>query len=451
MSSASHSAVLSRRQFLVLAAAATTTGVLAACAAPVAAPTTGGQQPAEANIPLVVWYQDWDGANRIMNWVKPEFEETHPNVTVNLEAIGYSDLLAKLLPSIAAGTEGDVMMMYTDWVVATDISRVFLDITEPVGGLAVLQAQMWPAAFEAVDAPDNKIFYLPWLAGVRGAAMTVNTAHLEEKGIDYLNFATFEDVVEAGKQLTERGADGKITRSGYSPRTSQYPLMWSLIWQLGGEFYDRENGLWNFATDEAEQAAQILYDLYWTHQVCDFELFTSEFEAVSQQLVSIWGDGAWTASVQNNVAQVPTDNIATPPLANAVEYVLYPQHIGGWGLSRRLTSDPNKLDAGIAFAMLIVSPGALLQALEFYSGVTMSKDVYNDPRISEVKFGLMSKRVAETMWPVARYPKDRVAQMAPAATELDRGMRGEISLREALANMQAYLQEQEDQARERIG
>jgi hypothetical protein len=81
----------------------------------------------------------------------------------------------------------------------------------------------------------------------------------------------------------------------------------------------------------------------------------------------------------------------------------------------------------------------------------MTKTVYEDPRINDVKYGLLSKRVAEGMWPVARYTQDHVANHGPAGTELDRAMRQEISISEALTNMDAYLQEQEDAARERIG
>ncbi|HRW05037.1 MAG TPA: substrate-binding domain-containing protein [Caldilineaceae bacterium] len=444
---------MSRRGFLKLSAGASTVALLAACT-PVETTTTesgeAGTGADSAATELVVWYQDWDGANRIMNWVTPEFQKAQPDVSVDLQPIGFGDLLAKMLPSIAAGTEGDVMMMYTDWVVATDISQVFLDITDAAGGSAALEEKMWPAAFQAVEAPGGKVYYLPWLAGIRGATISVNTDQLAEQSIDYLNFSSFEDMVEAGVALTETNDAGKITRSGYSPRSSQYQLLWSLIWQMGGDFFDRESGVWSHSSPEGEAAAQLIYDIYWTQKTCDFELFTSEYEAVSQKLVSIWGDGAWTASVQTDVAEIPVDNIVTPLLANAVEPALYPQHVAGWGLSKRLADNPTKLEAGVDYAMLIVGPDALLQALEFYSGVVPSKDVYNDPRINDVKYGLMSKRVAEGMWPIARYPQDHVAQQTPASDELDRAMRNEISITEALANMDAYLQEQEDQARERL-
>jgi ABC-type glycerol-3-phosphate transport system substrate-binding protein len=451
MTSHNGARALSRRQFLQLGALAAGTGLLAACAVPVAPGQSGGAAPAESGpVTVVVWYQDWDGANRIMNKAKEDWAVSNPDVTIELTPIGYSDLFAKLLPAIASGTEGDVLMMYTDWIVGTDVTRVFLDLTDITGGADKMAEAMWPAAFTTLDVPGGKIYYLPWLAGIRGAAMTVNTDQLKEKNIDHTTWTTYEEVIEAGKELTEMDASGKITRAGYSIRSSQYQVLWSLIWQMGGEFFDRENGKWSHNTDIGAQAAQMLYDIYWTHQTCDFDLYQNEFEAVSQKLVSVWGDGAWTASVQTDSAQIPADNLVTPRLADKVNDVLYPQHIAGWGLSKRLVDGGNKLDAALEFAQFLVSPDSTIQAFDFYSGVCMTKAVYEDPRIEQVKYGLMSKRIAEGMWPLAKYTGDHVANQGPASTEFERAMRQEITIPEALANMDAYLQEQEDQARERI-
>jgi ABC-type glycerol-3-phosphate transport system substrate-binding protein len=467
---------ISRRSFLKLSAGLGTTAMLAACAPaqpaapaaeapkaeeptavpaapeePTAVPTAAPRDYGAGETEIVVWYQDWDGANKIMNSITPKFVEENPEAKVTLQAIGYEDLFAKLLPSIAAGTEGDVMNMYTDWVVGTDVTQVFLDVTEAVGGAAELAKTIWPTALTSIDVPEGKVYYFPWLAGIRGGALTVNKDHMAEQSLDYLNFKTFEEVVDAGAKLTQKNADGKITRAGFSPRSSQYQLLWSLIWQLGGNMFDKSSGKWSHASPEGEAAAQILYDIYWKQNACDFELFTNEFEAVSQKLVSVWGDGAWTCGVQTDVASVPADNIVTPYLADAKEKVLYPQHMAGFGLSKRLADDQTKLDLAVKYAQAVVGPDALVQAFDFYSGVCMTKTVYEDPRINEVKYGQVSKRVAEGMWPVARYTQDHVANHNPASTELDRAMRKEIPITEALANMDAYLQEQEDSARERIG
>ncbi len=455
MVSNSREHAVSRRQFLKLGALAAGTGLLAACVAPGAAPAQpaeaeGGAPATEGATTIVVWYQDWDGANRIMDAAKEARTQSNPDVTVDLQPIAYSDLFAKLLPAIASGTEGDVMMMYTDWLVGTDPTQVFLELTDIAGGAQALKEAMWPAAFSALDVPEGKILYLPWLAGIRGAALTVNKDQLAEQNIDYLNFKTLEEVIEAGKALTEKNADGKISRSGLSLRSSQYQLLWSLIWQMGGEFFDRETGQWTHSTEIGEQAAQMIYDTYWTDQTCDFELFTSEFEAVSQKLVSIWGDGAWTCSVQTDSAQINADNIVTPRLADKVNDVVYPQHIAGWGLSKRLADAGDKLTSGLEFAQYLVSADSTIQAFDAYSGVCMTKAVYDDPRIEQVKYGAISKRIATEMWPIAKYPGDHVANQGPAGTEFERALRQEITIKEALANMDAYLQDQENQARERI-
>ncbi len=414
---------------------------------PTAAPRIYGKGKTE----VVTWYQDWDGCNRIMAATAPQFIEKNPDVTLNLQAIGYSDLFAKMLPAIAAGTEGDVLMAYTNWEVGTDVKQVFLDLTEAVGGASALAEKMWPAAFTTLDVPENKIFYLPWLAGIRGAVITVNTDHLKEAGIDYLQFKTFEELVDAGVKLTKKDANGKLSRAGLSPRSVGLCWMFSFIWQLGGKVYDKATGKWSWSTPEGEMAAQMHYDLYWKYQTCDYELFSGEFDGVSKQLVSMWSDGAWTASVQTDVAKVNCDNIVTPFLANAKDKVLYPDHEAIWALSRRLAKNPDKLKPALDWAMMLVSPDATIQAFDFYSGVCMTKAVYTDPRIETVKYGKISKRVAEGMWPYARYNQDHVTDLGPASTELDRAMRKEISIKEALANMDKYCQEQEDSARERIG
>ncbi len=465
---------LSRRDFLRLASLTAGSALLSACA-PGATPTVQPEkaaQPTDTPIPalptattaptptpavlgtgkteITVWYQDWDGANRILTSITPKFVESHPDVKVVLQAIGYTDLMDKMLPAVASGTEGDVLMLYTDWVVGTDVTKVFLDITEPAGGYSFWEKKMFPEAFNAIDLPRNHVFYLPWLAGIRAAAVSVNKTHLAEKNIDYLNFKTFDDVTNAAIQLTQTDADGKMTRSGYSPVTAMLSLVKAFIWQLGGNWFDRENGKFSFNSPEGEQAAQVIYDLFWKHKVCAYGLFDNEFNGVSQNLISMWGDGAWTASVQHDAAKIDADNIPTPPLMNAKETIWYPEHIACWALSKRLTSDKTKLNASLDYALMIVSKEALLIALDFYSGTVMSKELYSDPVVETAKYGPVSKRVAESIWPSARYSGDHIANYGPAAQELDRAMRKEISIKEALANMDKYLQEQEDQARERI-
>jgi ABC-type glycerol-3-phosphate transport system substrate-binding protein len=459
-------ATLSRREFLRLAALTGGGMIAAACqpvtppAAPAAAPAApaAAEQPtkpaaapaAASSTEVIVWYQSWPASDAVLKRVQPLFESSHENAKLNIQGLTYEDLNNKFLPAIAAGTEGDLNMLYTNWVVATDVTKVLLDITDPVGGWGPIGEKMWPAAFSTMATPANRVYYLPWIAGIRGAAVTVVTTYAQEAGIDYLSFKTYDDVVAAGKKLTQRDASGKLTRSGWSPESAQIMLFLTWIWQQGGEFLDEEQGKWALQTPEAQAAIKLLYDAYWTDKTVDFNVWNSEFEAQGQGKVAICAQGAWSAASVTDANKVPSDNIVTPPLVGAKNKTMYPDHIACWGLSRRLANDSSKLKAALDLGLLLTGPQGLIDTFQDYSGVCMSKEVYQDPRIDKVKYGPMSKRIAEGMWPNARYPKTYVANLGLMSDAMTRGLKKEITLDAALAEMEKVLQTEEDATRKKL-
>jgi ABC-type glycerol-3-phosphate transport system substrate-binding protein len=453
---------VNRREFLRLATLAGGGLAAAACAPvapqPAAAPAAeekATEAPAAPAAPaaageVIVWYQSWPASDAVLQRVQPVFEAAHSGTKLNVQGLTYEDLNNKFLPSIAAGTEGDLSMLYTNWVVATDVTKVLLDITDAVGGWAAIGEKMWPAAFSTMAMPANRVYYLPWIAGIRGAATTVVTDQLKEAGIDYLGLKTYDDLVAAGIKLTQRDADGKLTRSGWSPESAQTMLFLTWIWQQGGEFLDEEQGKWSLQTPEAQAAMQLLYDCYWTHKTLDFNVWNSEYDAQGQGKVSMCAQGAWSAASMTDANKLPSDNIVTPPLANAKNSTMYPDHIACWGVSRRLAKDEAKLKATLDLGMLLTGPEGLIETFQDYSGVCMSKAVYDDPKIESVKYGPVSKRIAQGMWPNARYPKTYVANVGLMNDAMTRGLKKEITIEAALAEMEQVLQAEEDASRERV-
>lgn len=483
---------LSRRTFLKMVASTSAVGLLAACGgnppavqtaantsaagpgataatgtteAPVAtqataaAATVGPTLPpptptpllvGQGNTPLTMWVQDFAPAVQMFQRAAKGVADRSGNIKVTVQPIPYTDLLAKVLPSVAAGTEANIIMGYTDWYVATDVSKLFLELDEIMGGRSALEKIIFPSALTTLDTPQNKVYYVPWAAGIRAAATTVNINQYKEKNLDYTKFAVWEDFVQAGKQLTIKDGD-RLKRSGLSPINGALSLLKCWIWQQGGEFYDAASGKWSFSTPDGETAAQRLYDLFYKDQVVNFDLFTDEYQGFSQGLVSTEFDGAWTAGVQE--AAVPglkVDVVPTPKLTGAKKDVVYPEHMGVLTLSRRLAQDQTKLQPATAILSEMLKPETLLALTETYSGSLMSKELYNDPRVMQTKYGPISKRVAEGTWPRTRYPKDHVANQGPAAQELTRGLRKEITIKEALTRMDTYLNQQEADARERL-
>jgi ABC-type glycerol-3-phosphate transport system substrate-binding protein len=397
---------------------------------------------------LEVWYQEWEGTSALMQRVAESYSQVHTDATVALHAIEYSDLYDQLLPAIAGGEEGDIMMMYTNWVVGSDITQVFLDVTDAIGGYGSFVEEFWEAPLTIVDAPAERVFYLPWLAGARGAVITVNRDHLAEDDIEPLDFRSWDEVVDAGKKLTRRTASGAMTRAGYAVNTSHLGLLYNIIWQLGASMYDQTRGTWSWLSDEGIEGVRRLDDLYSADGTSSHDLYPSEFQGASQGLVSMWGEGAWTASVQAETNGISTDNIATPRVADGVTDYLFPDHVAGWGLSRRLADEPARLQLAIDLVREIVGPDAMVEYHADQSSLCASKVVYADPGIGQVRYGPMCRRVATEMWPRARYNGDHVAEMGPASGELDRALRREVTAEEALTRMDEYCQGVEDAYRD---
>jgi ABC-type glycerol-3-phosphate transport system substrate-binding protein len=409
-------------------------------------PTVPPQVVGESGTEITMWVQDFGPAVDAFRKSAEAYVAAGNDVKVTVQPIAFADLLAKMLPSIAAGNEADIMMGYTDWYVATDVSKLFLNLDGIIGTQAELEASLFPTTLQTIDMPEGSIYYIPWLAGVRAAVTTYNGALYTAAGIDATTLATWEDLVAAGQQLTTADV------AGLSPASSMLSMVKNWVWQVGGEFYNGESGAWTLSTPEGEAGLQRLVDLFsGATPTSTYDLVTvdNEFDVWQQGKIATHMNGAWTIGVSE--AALEAGGIPTPLLAEQTVDVVYPEHIGVITLSRRLADDDAKRDHCIAIAKQMVTADALIDVTNTYSGLICSKAVYEDPRINDTAFGPVSKVLAEATWPRARWPKDHVANQAPAGVELDRALRGEISVQEALGNADAYLNDQEEQARERIG
>jgi len=411
-------------------------------------PTPAPIHVGTGQVAITMWVQDFGPAIDWYRKAAQAYNKKQPNVSITVQVIPYADLKAKVIPSVAAGTEADIIMGYNDWFVATDVSRLFLPLDKYVGGRAALEKIVFPKSLNAISTPNNTVYYLPFIAGLRAAVTTVNAAQYTAKGIHYKELKTWDDLVKAAKELTTYSG-GRMTRSGLSPINGEWVLMKNWIWQEGGNFFNYNTGQWKLSTPEGEAAAQRLYDLFWKDRVCSFDLVSKEFDDFTRGRVSTELDGSWTVGAQA-AAGLDVDAIVTPPLTHAKSDIIFPDEIAVITLSRRLGQDDAKRGYCIDLVKQMFSANALLGMTETYTGTLMSKALYSDPRITSTKYGSLSKRIATDVWSRARFPQDRVADQMPAQQELERALRKQIPIKQALANMEQYLNQQEQTARQRI-
>ncbi len=447
-----------RRRFLK-SAAGTSAGAFAYGAGyrplfaqdPTAAPTPEPQLVGEGGTEITMWVQDFGPAIDAFRIAAEAYVAEGNDVKVTVQPVAFDDLLAKMLPSIAAGNEADVMMGYTDWYVATDVTQLFLNLEGLIGTQAELAESLFESTLQTIDMPEGSIYYLPWLAGVRAAVTTYHGGLYGAAGIDPSTLATWEDLVVAGQELTTYDGD-TMTVAGLSPISARLSMVKNWIWQVGGEFYNAESGEWKLSTPEGEAGLQRLVDLFSgetptsSHDIAAAE---NEFSVWLQGKIATQLNGAFTIGV--TPPEFEAGGIPTPLLAEHTVDVVYPEHIAVVTLSRRLADDDAKLQHCLGIARHLVSADALIDVTNSYTGLLCAKSVYDDPRINDTTFGPVSKALAEATWPRSRWPRDHVANQAPASVELDRALRGEITVQEALSNADSYLNDQEAQARERLG
>lgn len=418
---------------------------------PTPAPTVAPVNVGDSGTEITMWVQDFGPAVDAFKLAAQKYIDAGNDVKVTVQPIAFADLLAKMLPSIAAGNEADIMMGYTDWYVATDVSKLFLNMEGLIGTKAELDAKLFPETLQTIDMPEGSIYYLPWLAGANGVITAYNGAIWSEKGMDPTTITTWDELVSAGQELTVMDG-GTMTRAGLSLMTPMLTLIKNWIWQMGGEFYNGDSGEWSLNSDAGKASLQKIVDAARGDKpTMSYDLSTTdnEYDVWLQGKIATQQMGAWTIGTAPD--ELKANGMSLPKLADAATDVVYPAHIGVITLSRRLEKDDAKLQHCLGIAKQLISADALIDVTNSYTGLICVKDVYNDPRINDTKFGAISKRLAETTWPRSRWPKDHIANPAPASQELDRAVRGEISVEEALSNADDYLNQQEKDARERLG
>ncbi len=417
---------------------------------PTPVPTPEPINVGEGDTKITMWVQNFGPVVTSFQAAAQAYADENPGVAVTVQPIPYADLQAKMLPSVAAGDEADILMGYTNWYLATDISRLWLKLDDYFGGREALEQLVYPGALGMIETPDNSAYYLPYLSGLDGVTLTLNQVHYNDAGIDYGSFTNWEEWVEAGKTLTQFDGD-TVTRAGLSCISTAFYMLPSFIYQAGGNFFDIESGVWSYATPEGEAALKRIHDLIHVDKTASLELAASDADGFWEETISTNSVGSYLAASANSISpDRRSDVVPLPPIAGAAEDLVSPVNLAVITLSRRLEKDETKLQHCVGIVNKLLSADAMIEITNTYSGVLCSPQLYADPRIESTVYGPLSKRVAEGTFDRTRFPQGRVANFAPAITEIERALHNEISLMDALKNVDTYCNQQEQQARERL-
>lgn len=418
----------------------------------------GQDQLAPAELEL--WHQDWAPLNSTYAAIKAAVESAQPNIKLTVTPLPYEQLLAKIIPSIAAGNEADIMMVYSSWLVASDIPSLFTPVAPDIMSTADAQALFYPAALGEGLRGEN-LYYLPFLNGMGGSTFTYNTDHLTEKGIDPASIKTWDDLAAAGKELVQWDGD-TLARAGvaFSPYISS---AWVTgIRQLGGSYFDPESGKFNLTSPEAIEALKVIDDLLKVHKVDDITKEAPSHanmtgygapDGFPEGKASITNFGSWIVSADPpRPAGLNAGVFATPKMGDATEEIEL-SHNAVHVLSRRLADDAAKKAAAEFVVSQFANPALFLPLVDIYGGSVIIPSVAQDPSVTDRRWGTIQQQYDQDIWPRAVFEEHHIPDwnITGAWPYLLRVFKDSEPMETVLAELEANANQLEQDARDKLG
>lgn len=241
--------------------------VLVATAGVVALAGCSGSQGAttldpKAKVRIEVWSGQADAAQKIVEGLAKEFEEAHPNVTIDLSpgASSTDQLLQKLSAGFAGDQYPDMSYAFGSWAGQLEASGRTLDIADEVKKPEVKWDEFTAAARGTAQPSGEKVIGFP--AVVDNIGLLYNKTLFDQAGLAYPTADwSWDDFREAAKKLTDPA--NHIYGYGYSVSGSEETTWqyWPHLWQNGGAILNDDATKSAFASPAGDEALSFLRDM----------------------------------------------------------------------------------------------------------------------------------------------------------------------------------------------
>ena len=245
-----------RTRSTAILAAAAGIALLAGCTG---APQGATELDTEADVTIQFWTGQTDEAHKLLEGLASEFEELHPNVTIDVSegASDTAELLQKLSAGFASGTYPDMSYAFGSWASQLEASGRTLDITERTQDPDVAWDEFSEAARATVQPTGEKIIGVPAL--VDNISLIYNKTVFDAAGVEYpTEDWSWDDFREAAAKLTDPSSQTfgyAYSVSGTEETTWQF---WPHLWQRGGEILSDDGKTAAFASEAGVEALEFL-------------------------------------------------------------------------------------------------------------------------------------------------------------------------------------------------
>ncbi|QES51658.1 ABC transporter substrate-binding protein [Streptomyces venezuelae] len=204
---------------------------------------------------ISVW--SWQGPAAELKALVPEFNQKFPDIQVTVEDIGNPAIWDKITTAMAAGGQGlaDVLHIGVDYLpgYVEKFPGALADLG-PLGATAHRDA-FAQGLWQTVCPDGKRVNALPWEANSAGFFYRADL--FEQAGVDAAGLQTWDETIEAGKQLKARtGAHLLgIDKPASQPDSANF---FQLLLQLQGTSYFDQDGAITLDTPEAVKAMTLI-------------------------------------------------------------------------------------------------------------------------------------------------------------------------------------------------
>ncbi|BCX05579.1 MAG: hypothetical protein KatS3mg053_3517 [Candidatus Roseilinea sp.] len=231
---------ISRRTFLKGVAVTGGTLALSACAAPASPVAPAAQQPAQptaaGKTKLTYWHGWTEQWEEMTQFVADSFNQKFPNMQAEQVVVPGTELMTKLLSSVASGKPPDVITVYSAIHIPSLAEQSAIIALDDIGGQDdIAQAKDWfhPAVLD-LGTYNGKLWGLSYWQ--QTSCLGWNKKIFEEVGLDPEKPPrTTEELDSMAEKLTKVEGN-QIVRMGHMPA---YYQMWAAAWDA--KFYDEQN------------------------------------------------------------------------------------------------------------------------------------------------------------------------------------------------------------------
>ena len=269
---------------------------------------------ADPSEPVTISFTSWHTANSpVFEALRTQFQELHPNITIDFEDVPAEEATDRLTTRIAGGNPPDIAFMDQSAVVDFASRNALLELGPYAEQSAAVVVEDYVAAFLDAALWEEKLYGLPMSGETTG--LFYRTDLFEAAGIagPPTTWEEFEAAAQALTNTDER-TYGFIT---FATEAAYYWYPW--LWQNGGELLSPDGTQIAFNSDAGKEAAEFYVRLA-DYSPADY-LNSNSYDgriAFAEGQVAMYVAGAWFAGTMMSEYPDITDLWSAAPLPERV-------------------------------------------------------------------------------------------------------------------------------------